>query len=500
MLRWITLARSWHLLVRIGLVTIAVAATTALQLPIENYVPGEPFLLYFVAVIASAGVLGRTAGFVAVVETSIASVLYFEPIYSLKLTYAIHLLAIEIYAAMSALSVEAVCRVIGNAAAEKWKATLADAQRKDAEARLADREAELALTRSLADSEARFRAMFESAAVGIALVAPDGRWLRVNDALCGFLGYPVDELLTKTFRQVTYPDDLAADVAQAELMREGKIETYDLEKRYVRKDGALVWGRKTASCVRKSDGSIDYFVFVVQDISVRKAHQEHVQLLMREVNHRSKNMLSLVQAIARQTAARDHEDFIERFSERIQALAANQDILVRNEWRGVDVEDLVRGQLAHLADLVGSRIRMEGPKLRLNATAAQAIGLALHELSTNAGKYGALSVDAGRVDVSWWFDDDIFAINWIERGGPPVSTPERRGFGITVVDLMAKRTVDGEVHLDFIPSGVVWNLTCPAANALEGNALHKNLEPATRPNTAPASKPILHGSLGPTLH
>src|SRR5262249_20188847 len=296
--------------------------------------------------------------------------------------------------------------------------------------------------RALADSESRFRAMFESAAVGIALVSPDGRWLRVNDALCGFLGYPVDELLTKTFRQVTYPDDLAADVAQAELMREGKNETYELEKRYVRKDGALVWGRKTASCVRKSDGSIDYFVFVVQDISMRKAHQEHVQLLMREVNHRSKNMLSLVQAIARRTTARDHEDFVERFSERIQALAANQDILVRNEWRGVDVKDLVRGQLAHLADLVGSRISMDGPNLRLNATAAQAIGLALHELSTNAGKYGALSVDAGRVDVSWRLDDDIFTINWTECDGPPVSRPERSGFGTTVVDLMAKRTVD----------------------------------------------------------
>src|SRR5262249_35243582 len=161
-----------------------------------------------------------------------------------------------------------------------------------------------------------------------------------------FLGHPVDEFRARTFRQVTHPDDLAADVAQAELMREGKIETYDIEKRYVRKDGGIVWGRKTASCVRKGDGSIDYFVFVIQDISVRKAHQEQVQLLMREVNHRAKNMLGLVQAIARQTAAREPEDFIGSFTERIQALAANQDLLVRNEWQGVDVEDLARGQLA----------------------------------------------------------------------------------------------------------------------------------------------------------
>ena len=112
---------------------------------------------------------------------------------------------------------------------------------------------------------------------------------------------------------------------------------------------------------------------------------------MREVNHRAKNMLSLVQSIARQTAAREPEDFIERFTERIQALAANQDLLVRNEWRGVDLEDLVRAQLAHFADLVGVRITVRGESLRLRAAAAQAIGLALHELATNAGKYVALS-------------------------------------------------------------------------------------------------------------
>jgi two-component sensor histidine kinase len=232
----------------------------------------------------------------------------------------------------------------------------------------------------------------------------------------------------------------------------------------------------------------------------RKAHEEQVHLLMREINHRAKNMLSLVQAIARQTAARDPEDFIERFTERIQALAANQDLLVRNEWQGVDVEDLVRAQLAHFADLVGSRITVHGSPLRLKAAAAQAIGLALHELATNAGKYGALSVDAGRVDVEWRLDGDIFAMGWTESKGPPVSQPKRRGFGSTVVDSMAKQTVNGEVQLDYFPSGVVWNLTCPAANALERNALYKNSEPSTRPAPAPARNPVLRRPLASTVH
>jgi PAS domain S-box-containing protein len=574
-----------------------------LQLPVEVNFPGQPFLLYFVAVVASASVLGRTAGFVAAAETSITALLFYDPAYSLKVTHTVDLLAIEIYAVIAALSVEAFCRLVDSAISAK--------------ARLADSEVQLGLARN---SEARFRATFDTAAVGVAHMAPDGRWLRVNGALCRILGYPADELLTKSFQDVTYPDDLAADLAQVELMRGGKIDTYNVEKRYVRKDGAIIWAKKTVSCVGKEDGSIDYFVSVIEDISVgkqaekelreseerfrssllhsplpillfddreqilvisqswleqsgylreelhrvedwttraygersgevleqirrtiiisterevrsaelmirtkdgrerlwsfvssaqatqsdgrrlflcvaqdvtdQKAHEEQVHLLMREINHRAKNMLSLVQAIARQTAAREPEDFVERFTERIQALAANQDLLVGSEWQGIDVKDLVRAQLADFADLIGSRITVHGPPVRLSAAAAQAIGLALHELATNAGKYGALCVDVGRVAVCWCLDGDVFAMTWTECDGPPVSPPERCGFGSAVITSMVKQTVNGEVQLDYVPSGVVWSLTCPAANALERNVLYKNLEPSRRPALAPARNPV----------
>ena len=405
----------------------------------------------------------------------------------------------------------------------------------------------------------------------------------------------MDEFLTKSIRDISHPEDHAVDLAYAEQMRAGKIDSFGMDKRHRRKDGTTVWARLTVSCVRKSDGSIDYFVAIIEDISARKqaeeevrrseerfrssvlhsplpillfddreeiltlsqswleqtgyseeelrriedwttkaygdrsgevldqvremistrsdappgelmirtkdgrkrlwsfvssalgtqpdgrrlfvciaqdmterkAREEQVHLLMREVNHRAKNMLSLVQAIARQTAAREPENFIGCFTERIQALAANQDLLIRNEWQGVDVEDLVRAQLAHFADLIGSRIAVHGPKVRLNASAAQAIGLAMHELATNAGKYGGLSVDSGHVDVGWQADSDIFAMSWTETNGPPVSQPRRCGFGSTVIESMAKRTVGGEVELDYAPSGLTWCLTCPTANAVE---------------------------------
>jgi two-component sensor histidine kinase len=209
------------------------------------------------------------------------------------------------------------------------------------------------------------------------------------------------------------------------------------------------------------------FVGTLADITERKERQEREHLLMREINHRAKNMLSVVDAIAHQTATRNPEDFIDRFSERVQALSANQDLLIRNSWHGVETEDLVRAQLAPFADLIGSRIVVCGPKLHLNAASSQAIGLALHELATNAGKYGALSTDGGRLDMGWGADGDTFTMNWTEREGPLVSAPKQRGFGTTVMEAMVARSVDGAVDLHYPPSGLTWRLTCPVVKALD---------------------------------
>jgi two-component sensor histidine kinase len=199
-------------------------------------------------------------------------------------------------------------------------------------------------------------------------------------------------------------------------------------------------------------------------------------------------MLSVVDSIAHQTATRNPENFIERFSERIQALSANQDLLVRNEWNGVEIEDLIRAQLAHFADLIGSRIAMRGPKLRLNPASAQAIGLALHELATNAGKYGSLSTDRGRIDVSWGSDGDTLTMSWTEREGPPVSAPQRRGFGSIVMETMAERSAGGKVDLDYAPAGLTWRLTCPATNALEPGKREQILGEAENRNDSRTGK------------
>jgi PAS domain S-box-containing protein len=242
---------------------------------------------------------------------------------------------------------------------------------------------------------------------------------------------------------------------------------YSAEYRIRHKDGRWVWIWDRGRAARGADGALARCVGASVDITERKQREEQIGLLMREVNHRSKNMLGIVQAIARQTAVGAPADFVERFGERIHALAANQDLLVHSDWKGVEVGELAAAQLAPLKDLIGARIAIGGPRLRLNPVAAQAVGLALHELATNAVKHGSLSNDDGVVSLTWSLEADRFAIAWRERGGPWVSPPTRKGFGSTVIGHMARASLFGEVDLDFAPEGLSWTLACPAERALE---------------------------------
>ena len=178
-------------------------------------------------------------------------------------------------------------------------------------------------------------------------------------------------------------------------------------------------------------------------------------------------MLALVQAIARQTLAANPNDFIDRFGERIRSLAASQDLLVDSQWKGTDLRELVRSQMAHVSDLVDRRIMLKGPPLFITASAAQTIGMAVHELATNAGKYGALSNGDGCIRIEWGVSaraaGDRFAMSWCEQGGPPVAAPSRRGFGSTVIRDAAEMNLDAAVDFDFLPEGLSWRLECAAA-------------------------------------
>lgn len=201
-------------------------------------------------------------------------------------------------------------------------------------------------------------------------------------------------------------------------------------------------------------------------------HQNHVEFLLKEVNHRSKNLLGLVQAIARQTGAGDSPDFMQSFSKRLEALAANQDLLVKNSWSSLSLEALVRSQLAPFADLLDRRILIDGPEVLIESGAAETLGMAFHELATNAQKYGALSNSSGTIDIQWKILEHDgatrFELAWLETGGPKVLQPQRNGFGSKVVKSMVKMKLGADVALTYESTGFAWSMSCPYA-AITGN-------------------------------
>lgn len=212
-------------------------------------------------------------------------------------------------------------------------------------------------------------------------------------------------------------------------------------------------------------------------IAMREARlrerEKHTRLLLRELSHRSKNLLAVIEAMARQAgrAPGDRAAFLERFGARIASLARSHDLLVEKNWQGVRLTDLIRAQLAPFVNAVEQRITMDGPDLSLRPEAAQNLGMALHELGTNASKYGALSVVDGHVRIDWEENRDAagkacFRLRWQESGGPPVAPPSGRGFGRTILEHIVPSALGGRAHLEWKAEGLVWNLDVPAEAAV----------------------------------
>lgn len=219
---------------------------------------------------------------------------------------------------------------------------------------------------------------------------------------------------------------------------------------------------------RTSDGKATGLIGTAVDITDRRKNEKQMRLVMRELTHRSKNLLAVVQAMARQTASRsdDLESFVASFSARLQAMAASHDLLVSHSWYGAEIEELVRAHLAQTVDPTSSQVRLAGAQLRVTADAAQNLGLALHELTTNAAKYGALSVDDGYVDVRWSREGEEVALIWQEFDGPRVAEPQRKGFGRMLLERSVGASLNGSVTLTFEPEGLKCIIRFPSENLI----------------------------------
>ncbi len=279
-----------------------------------------------------------------------------------------------------------------------------------------------------------------------------------------------DEIIGKPFRTAFPEVTPAEDAMYRAQLADGGAHEFDIRQKLRGGETRDLW--VTSSPMRDADGRVIGSSFILRDVTPHKQREDHVRFLMRELTHRSKNLLAVIQAMARQslTSGLPPEEFVRRFGERLAALAGSHDLLSSVDYKGASLMELIRSQLNHYEDLFGTRIVLDGADVLLRPEAAQNIGIALHELSTNAAKYGALSNETGTVTIAWGFQGTPrrFAMSWREAGGPPVVAPTRKGFGTIVMDRTTGSGMGGKSAVSFEPGGVVWSIDVPATGAALG--------------------------------
>lgn len=279
-------------------------------------------------------------------------------------------------------------------------------------------------------------------------------------------GYDAEEMIGRSIMALI-PDDRRQEEADIiERIRRGeRIDHFETLRRH--KSGHLIHVSLTISPIRGSGGRIIGASKIARDITERVRAEEIQRTLMREVNHRSKNLLAVVEAMVRKTASSTPPaELVERISQRLQALSAIQNLLIYSEWRGVDLAALAQAQTTPYCD---GRITFSGPKLTLRPPAAQAIGLAFHELATNAMRHGVLADPAGSVSLKWSLKQDggepTLSLVWTESGRP-AAAPHRTSFGTTILKRATEDALEGKVAVEHSDDGYVWRLDAVAGTLL----------------------------------
>jgi len=290
----------------------------------------------------------------------------------------------------------------------------------------------------------------------------DLRYTSISNAM---FGRTADEILGRMDTDILPPDVSATIIAlkrdalasgqprRTEFAFEGTrgVRRHDLHMEPLRNDAGDIIGLTCASV----------------DVTERKEGEAHLRLLLRELTHRSKNLLAVIQAMARQTArhARSVEAFLDQFGSRLQALSASHDLLVRESWYGASVGELIRSQLTPYIDDDKTQVEVNGPAVTLKPEAAQNLGLALHELAANAARFGSLSVPNGRIAIRWDHRDHddgrALTIEWRERDGPRVKPRRTQGFGSLMIERNLARALDAAVELRFDPEGLHCQIVIP---------------------------------------
>jgi PAS domain S-box-containing protein len=367
------------------------------------------------------------------------------------------------------------------------------------ERRVADRTAELeASTERLRQSEERRSLALAAAQMGsceVNLVTGEAMWDEGQCRIFGISG-PEFRATLEDLQPLIHPEDWdALHAFGLKVMLEGR--SGQTEFRIIRPDGETRWCTVSFATTLSADGRPLRASGVTLDITERKEAEQKQTLLALEVDHRARNMLAVVQSILRLTRADSVADMVTALDGRIRALARAHTLLSSSRWQGADLGRLVAEEMDPYRDDDSDRVVIQGPTVFLRPTLAQALALALHELATNAAKYGALSVLVGRVSVHWELRGDFLVLQWTEAGGPAASPPTKRGFGTRVVVANIEQDLGGNAMFSWQAEGLKCTLSVPRSLVAEAASPRREaprlqtVAAAEAPSTPTAGRRIL---------
>lgn len=348
---------------------------------------------------------------------------------------------------------------------------------KKLEARVSERTAELEKTK------ARYEALVRATAQVVWSTDPDGRVTADSISWRSFTGQTFDEWKGAGWLTAVHPDDRERSRIAWQTAVDNK-ELYEIDYRLAFHEGGYRWTTARAVPLFDSNGDITEWVGLNQDITERKNQEAHLKLVLRELSHRTKNLLAIIQSIARRTFANasDLGEAVQSFNDRLQGLSVSHDLLVHRDWRATSLEDLLRAHLEPFgADKFQDRVSISGPHVGLRAEAAQNLGLALHELATNAAKHGALSRDGARLDITWSVepsksgddgptDTPTLVFVWREPDSKANGDGRRAGFGSMLLERLVPLSVLGNATYTLsADDGVTWHLEAPLKQIVRGN-------------------------------
>ncbi|WP_175493775.1 sensor histidine kinase [Microvirga guangxiensis] len=334
-----------------------------------------------------------------------------------------------------------------------------------------ERNREEVLTR-VAESEARLRLALNAGHLGSWEYTPStGIFVTSPQCRANFGRGPDQPFSYDDLIAAIHPDDRARQAEAVVRTLKNRVDL-QVEYRAIWPDQSEHWIRISGQVRVAPDGHLS-LVGVSQDITEQKLADERQGIMLHELNHRVKNTLATVQSVAsmtRRSADQGDPAAWDAFLGRVQGLAKTHDLLTATQWQGALLKDVLKNELEPYQDALNQRIRLRGPEINLQPSAVLALGLAVHELATNASKYGSLTSPEGKVHVMWALasalNPPVLIVEWVESGGPPVTPPQRQGFGTKLIQRGLAQQLGGEIKLNFHPDGVRCVITFPIKNVM----------------------------------